>query len=55
MCGDDGYSDSEWNTRSSRGSLREEYEIYLSFADDGNGNDCTTGRPLKTFDEWLDS
>jgi len=36
--------------------LRDEYEIYLTFADDGHGGDITrTGLPLKTFEEWLDS
>ena len=36
-------------------TLQERYEIYVSCADDGNGNDITTGYPLKTFSEWLDS
>mgnify|MGYP003669852701 CR=1 FL=1 len=30
-------------------------EIYLACADDGTGLDITTGIPLKTFDEWLNS
>lgn len=38
-----------------RGSNQEEYEIYLSCADNGEGIDFTTGKPLKTFDEWLNS
>jgi len=37
------------------GDKESEYELYLSMADDGNGNDTTTGKPLKTFDEWLSS
>lgn len=43
-----------WQTKQ-RGSNDNEYQIYLSCADDGNGIDFTTGRPLKTYDEWLDS
>lgn len=37
--------------------LWNRYEIYLQCADNGSGMDVTTGntRPLKTFDEWLDS
>jgi len=35
--------------------LQDEYQIYLDCADDGDGNDITTGEPLKTFDEWLNS
>ena len=38
-----------------RGSNSAEYEIYLSCADDGKGIDTTTGQPLKTYDEWLNS
>ena len=44
----------EWQTQA-RGSNSNEYEIYLACADDGNGNDITTGQPLKTFEEWLAS
>lgn len=43
-----------WQTRA-RGSDCNEYEIYLACADDGNGNDIATGKPLKTFEEWLQS
>lgn len=43
-----------WQTQD-RGTNRAEYEIYLACADDGNGIDITTGRPLKTFEEWLNS
>jgi hypothetical protein len=38
-----------------RGSKDNEYNIYLSCANDGKGNDFTTGKPLKTYDEWLNS
>ena len=41
-----------WQTQC-RGSNNNEYQIYLACADDGNGIDFTTGRPLKTFEEWL--
>jgi len=38
----------------SQGKLEDEYDIYRSGADDGNGRDITNdGRPLTTFDEWL--
>lgn len=37
------------------GNLVDRWENYKQFADDGNGNDSTTGEPLKTFDEWLNS
>ena len=43
-----------WQTKS-RGSLEDEYEIYLSCADDGTGHEIMTGEPLKTFDEWMRS
>ena len=38
-----------------RGTNENEYQIYLSCCDDGNGNDFRTGQPLKTFEEWLNS
>ena len=38
-----------------RGTNDSEYEIYLACADDGKGSDITTGKPLKTYDEWLAS
>ena len=44
----------EWQTQA-RGSNDSEYQIYLSCADDGNGTDFTTGKPLKTYDEWLNT
>lgn len=43
-----------WQTRY-RGTHEQEYQIYLDLADDGTGIDITTGRPLKTFEEWLAS
>ena len=43
-----------WQTRA-RGSNQNEYEIYVACADDGDGNDITTGKPLKTYEEWLAS
>ena len=44
-----------WRTRV-RGENRDEYEIYLACADDGNGGDITrNGAPLKTFEEWLNT
>jgi len=36
-----------------RGTHDEEYLCYLTCADDGKGNDFTTGEPLLTFEEWL--
>ena len=44
----------DWETRA-RGTNDSEYQIYLSFADDGKGIDITTGNPLKTYDELLNS
>ena len=44
----------DWQTRA-RGDNDSEYQIYLSCADDGDGLDSTTGKPLKTYDEWLNS
>lgn len=38
----------------SRGSLRDEYEVYHALADNGRGGDITNGgKPLKTFEERL--
>ena len=36
-----------------RGDNDSEYQIYLACANDGNGNSITTGKPLKTYEEWL--
>lgn len=42
-----------WQTPT-RGTNEDEYEIYLSCADDGEGGDITRGgAPLKTYEEWL--
>jgi len=43
-----------WQTQT-RGTNQNEYDIYLACADDGKGNDFTTGLPLKTYEEWLGS
>ena len=43
-----------WQTKA-RGDNASEYEIYLACADDGKGNDLTTGQPLKTYDQWLEN
>ena len=43
-----------WQTQT-RGTNEDEYQMYLTFADDGSGIDFTTGNPLKTYDEWLNS
>lgn len=37
-----------------RGTHEQEFDIFLSCADDGNGGDTTNnGRPLPTFAKWL--
>ena len=41
-----------WQTKG-RGTNDQEYQIYLSCADNGRGIDITTGKPLLTYDEWL--
>ena len=43
-----------WQTQA-RGTNDQEYQIYLTFANDGKGIDITTGKPLKTYDQWIDS
>ena len=44
-----------WQTQA-RGTNDAEYEIYLTFADDGKGGDITRGgAPLKTYEEWINS
>lgn len=42
----------DWQTQA-RGSNDQEYQIYLACADNGKGIDITTGKPLKTYEEWL--
>tara|TARA_R100001594_G_scaffold27970_1_gene53065 strand:+ start:353 stop:508 length:156 start_codon:yes stop_codon:yes gene_type:complete len=44
----------DWQTKA-RGTNEDEYDIYLSCADDGTGHEIMTGEPLKTYDEWLNS
>ncbi|HDS6412464.1 TPA: hypothetical protein QHZ98_005298 [Klebsiella oxytoca] len=41
-----------WQTRG-RGSNDQEYQIYRSCADDGKGHEFMTGKPLKTYEQWL--
>jgi len=43
-----------WQTQQ-RGSNDAEYQIYLDCAGDKDGNDITTGKPLKTYEQWLAS
>lgn len=44
-----------WQTQQ-RGSNDQEYQIYLTFANDGKGGDITrNGAPLKTYEEWINS
>lgn len=43
-----------WQTQY-RGTNDQEYQIYLACADNGEGIDITTGKPLKTYQEWLES
>lgn len=45
----------DWQTQA-RGTNDQEYQIYLTFANDGKGGDITrNGAPLKSYDEWLNS
>ncbi len=45
----------DWQTKM-RGTMEDEYQVYLACTDDGRGGDITrNGAPLKTFDEWLNS
>ena len=38
------------------GTLDERYSCYLKNADDGKGGDITCGgKPLRTFEEWLNA
>jgi hypothetical protein len=42
-----------WQTRY-RGDNDSEYQMYLTFANDGEGGDITrNGAPLLSYDEWL--
>jgi len=45
----------DWQTQS-RGTNDQEYQIYLSCADNGQGGDITrNGAPLKSYEEWVNS
>ena len=44
----------DWQTKA-HGSLWDRYQIYRSCAGDANGIDTLTGKPLKTFEEWVNS
>ena len=44
-----------WQTKV-RGTNDQEYQIYLTFADNGKSQDITNNlQPLKTYEEWLNS
>lgn len=44
-----------WQTPA-RGDLCDEYDIYLTCANDGKGGDITNnGAPLKSLQEWMES
>jgi len=44
-----------WQTQA-RGDLCDEYDIYLTCANDGKGGDITNnGAPLKSLQEWMES
>jgi len=43
-----------WQTKA-RGDNDSEYQIYLAFAINSKGIDITTGKPAKTYEEWLNS
>jgi len=42
----------DWQ-RKARGRNQDGYEIYLDCANDGKGIDITTGKPLLSYDEWM--
>ena len=46
------YIEKSWQTKA-RGTNSDEYDIYKNCADDGTGNDITSGEKLLTFDEWM--
>ncbi len=45
-------TDTNWQTKM-RGDNCDEYQIYLSCADDGTGKSIIDGKPLKSYEEWL--
>ena len=44
----------DWQTKA-RGTNDQEYQIYLSCAINSKGIDITTGKPAKTYEEYLNS
>lgn len=45
----------DWQTKA-RGTNDDEYQIYLTCANDGKGGDVTRdGAPLLTYEEWLNA
>ena len=49
------FEDGQWTLNKMFGDKEDEYNIYLSCADDGTGHEIMTGEPLKTYDEWLNN
>ena len=49
------FEDGQWTLNKMFGDKKDEYNIYLSCADDGTGHEIMTGEPLKTYDEWLNN
>lgn len=43
-----------WQTKS-RGSDKDEYQIYVDCVTGKDGLDITTGKVVKTFNQWLNS
>jgi len=43
-----------WQTKA-RGSNEQEYLIYRACCDNGQGLDITTNKPLKTYEQWINS
>lgn len=52
---DSDLKDGQWSLGKMFGDKEDEYNIYLSCADDGTGHEIMTGEPLKTYDEWLNN
>jgi hypothetical protein len=49
------YEESLYQHLDREGTLWQRYQIYLACANDGTGNSITNGKPLKTFEEWINS
>ena len=49
----DAMEDGQWSLSKMFGDKEDEYAIYLSCADDGTGHEIMTGKPLLTFEQWL--